>query len=284
MRILIVGGSSMVGKRLRERLSPKHRIVTAGRNKDEDFPFDLAAEGRLPTIPEPLDALVHCAASYGEEKADDWARNEKINGAGAFRVAELAASAGCKHLVYLSSLFAMEHPQNGYFGSYALSKKHGQENLAWSCARAKIGYSALQFAQIYDERGEARKHQRLFYSMIDKAARGEDITIHGKADPRRNFLFVEDAVTTIERVLEKRPFGIFPCLHAESPRLSEIAKTAFEVFGKGGRVLFDATKADPPSVYLPEDSRIYGTIGFSPATTLRSGIERIRDAKMRESA
>jgi nucleoside-diphosphate-sugar epimerase len=282
MRVLLVGSTSMIGGRLRERLAPGDDVVAAGRGGHDELPFDLAATDAPPDPRGPFDVLIHCAASFGDDRPEERVRNELVNAVGALRVGQLAVAAGCGHLIYLSSLFGYDHPENGYFGSYGLSKRHGQENLALACARAGIGFTALILTQVYDERGEARKHQGLFYYILDCAARGADFTLHGTSDPRRNFLFVEDVATIIERVMAGRVCGLFPCLHPDSPRLSEIAATAYEAFGRGGRVRFDPSRPDPPTVYLPDDLSLYETIGYRPATDLRAGITRIRDANYRD--
>lgn len=278
MKILLVGGTSMIGGHLRQRLAQGHVVVSAGRGGRAELPFDLAAIDAPPDPGGPFDVLIHCAASFGGDRPEERVRNELVNAVGAHRVGQLAVAAGCGHIIYLSSLFGYDHPDNGYFGSYGLSKRHGQENLALACTRAGIGFTSLILTQVYDEHGEARKHQRLFYHILDSAARGADFTLHGTSDPRRNLLFVEDVVTIIERVMAGRVCGLFPCLHPNSPRLSEIAATAFEVFGRGGRVRFDPARPDPPTVYLPDDLSLYEVIAYRPTTDLRAGITQIRDA------
>jgi nucleoside-diphosphate-sugar epimerase len=174
-------------------------------------------------------------------------------------------------------MFVHDHPQNGYFGSYGLSKRHGQENLDWACRQSGVGFAALEVAQVYDEFGEARKHQPMFYRMVDAASQGEDVTIFGQADPERNFLFVGDLVEIVRRVILHRVVGIHPVVHPNSSRLSEIAETAFQVFGKGGKVLFRKDKPDVPSIHVPARTDLYEQIGYAPQTGLAAGIAMIKE-------
>lgn len=281
MNILIIGGTSMVGKRLCARLrAGGHQVVTAGRSSREDYVLSLGCANdpgeNIAGIE--VDTLVHCAASFAGNRAGEMIENEIVNAVGALRVAQIAERTGCQHVVYLSTLFAYRHLQNGYFGSYALSKAHGQENLQWYCQNNGTAFTALLPTQLYDEQGEARRHQGLLYHVIDCVREGREVHFFGQNDPLRNFLFVEDLVTMIERVVEGRICGEFPCVFPQSLRLSEIARMTFAAFGKEPRVFFDPKKPDLPTVYVPNGSDAYQRIGYTPATSLPAGLALIRQA------
>lgn len=276
-RVLIIGSSSMIGQRLCARLGTAYVVTTAGRDSLADISFDLTADTK-PTDGQQFDVVVHCAASFGGGDAQGMIENELINSVGSLRVGAFAARTGCKHLVYLSSIFSYDKPENGYFGSYGLSKRHGQENLALLCREAGMQFTSLLPSQVYDEYGAARNHQPLFYRIVDCARSGGDVKLYGKNDALRNFLFVEDLAAILERVIVRQVHGVFPCVHPESHRLSEIARIAFGVFGKGGRVIFQPDKPDIPGVYIPEPGELYTLLGYSPETSLHAGMEKIRDA------
>jgi nucleoside-diphosphate-sugar epimerase len=275
-RVLIIGGSSMVGKRLRARLGSAYAVSTAGRDGLADVHFDLTADTQ-PDNGRQFDVVIHCAASFGGDDAKGLVANELTNSVGALRVGALAARVGCKHLVYLSSIFSYDHPDNGYFGSYGLSKRHGQENLELLCRTTGMRFTSLLPTQLYDEYGAARKHQPLFYRIMDCARAGSDVTLYGKRDVLRNLLFVGDLAVIVERIIAGQVSGIFPCVHPESQTLSDIARIAFDVFGKGGRVVFQPDKPDIPGVYVPEPGELYALLGYWPETSLRQGIEKMRD-------
>lgn len=277
-RILIVGHSSMIGQRLRARLGSGYAVTTAGRDGRADISFDLTADTE-PADGQQFDVIVHCAASFGGDDAQGMMENELINSVGALRVGAFAAHTGCKHLVYLSSIFSYDKPENDYFGSYGLSKRHGQENLALLCREAGMRFTSLLPSQVYDENGAARKHQPLFYRIVDCAKSGGDVTLYGKNDAMRNFLFVEDLAAILERVIVRQVSGVFPCVHPESHRLSEIARIAFDVFGKGGKVVFQPDKPDIPGVYIPDPDELYTLLDYQPETSIHAGMEKIRDAQ-----
>ena len=276
-RVLIIGGSSMVGQRLRARLGNGYAVSTAGRDSLDNVRLGLT-EDIQPANGQQFEVVIHCAASFGGNNAEGMVENELINSVGALRIGNFAVRAGCKHLIYLSSISSYDHPSNGYFGSYGLSKRHGQENLALQCREASMRFTSLLLAQLYDERGAARKHQPLFYRIVDCARSGADVTLYGKSDALRNFLFVDDLAAIVERVIAGEVSGVFPCIHPESHKLSDIARIAFDVFGKGGKVVFQTEKPDIPGVYIPELGELYVLLNYLPETSLRTGMEKIHAA------
>ena len=277
MNFLIVGDTSLAGRRLRARLSRKYPVQTAGRSAGADIAFDLAdVKGRIPEV-SPADVLIHCAASFRGNKLEDAIGNEVVNSIGALRVMQLAEAARCQHVIYISSLSIHAVPQNGYFGSYGLSKRHGQDNMEWACGRLNVRFTALVASQLYDEHGEARRHQAMLYHLIDCARLGRDIILFGSQDVERNLLFIDDLTMLVEACAEQRLTGVFTAAHPRNYRLSEIAELALKTFNQGGRITFDRTRPDVPSIYVPHDHTLYERLGLWPATDLKHGLALIRD-------
>jgi nucleoside-diphosphate-sugar epimerase len=277
MNILIVGHRSLVGKRLITNLGNKYKLVLAGRNPGSDIPFDLLDDADdLATVPK-CDALIHCAASFCPDTMEGAEINERTNSVGCFHVLKLAERAGCAHIIYLASIFSVQHPENEYYGSYGISKSHGEDNLNHCCNLAGIHFTSLRLSQIYDDAGEARKHQPLLYHIMDKAREGKGIIFHGKKDPVRNFLYVDDVVQIIERTLLTQTEGLHPVLFPVSYTLSAIARLAYSTFATEAIIQFLEDKPDIKTIHLPVVSDLYERLHYTPTTDLRAGMIRIRD-------
>ncbi|KPV59752.1 hypothetical protein QJ48_09170 [Paenibacillus sp. A3] len=280
MKIIIVGHTSMVGKRLEEALIKKHEIITCGRDERSDIYIDLS-ETHLDSLRdnrllENVDVIVHCAASFLGNTAEEAITNEIINSVGSLKIGLLAQKVKCKQVIYISSISAYDNVDNEYFGSYGLSKKHGQENLKLICNELGIRYTALLPSQIYDEKGLAQKHQKLFYHFINCAYHGNDINIFGENDAVRNYLYIGDLIEIVVKVVEDKIVGEYPCIYPQSYKLSEIAKFAFEVFGSGGLLKFLKDKPSIPDIFIPNDIELYKQIHYTPQTDMRTGMTLIK--------
>jgi nucleoside-diphosphate-sugar epimerase len=278
--VLVVGSRSFVGRRVAERLRPAHEVETAGRDEGATLRLELGGAARLPAPDERrYDALVHCAASFEPATPGGQLRNELVNAVGALEVGDLAARTGCRQVVLLSTVSVFDEHDGRLADSYALSKRHGQENLELACRAAGVALCTLCPGGIYDERGEGRRHQPLLYHIVDCARRGADFELHGKADPLRNFLHVDDLAALVEAALGLGLSGTFPVLHPESHRVGEVAELAFRVFGRGGRVVRAEDEPDLRTVRFPEGGEIYARTGRHPLIDLARGLALMRDAR-----
>jgi nucleoside-diphosphate-sugar epimerase len=276
--VLVIGSRSFVGRRVAERLRGAHTVETAGRDAGADLHLELGGSAALPAPREcAYDAIVHCAASFEPGTPAGMLRNELVNAVGAIEVGELATRTGCRRLVLLSTVSVFDENEGRPRDSYALSKRHGQENLELLCGAAGIALCTLCPGGIYDERGEGRRHQPLFYHIVDCARRGQDFELHGKADPLRNFLHVDDLASVVEAALGCGLTGTFPVLHPHFHRVQEIAALAFRVFGRGGRVVRAEDKPDLRGLRFPKGDDIFARIGRTPLIDLPRGLALMRD-------
>jgi NAD(P)-dependent dehydrogenase (short-subunit alcohol dehydrogenase family) len=75
MKILIIGGNGTIGKKVSERLSVKHEVLTAGRNSG-DVTVDFSKASSLKTMFESLGMLDAIVAIAGDAK---WDKFDKLS-------------------------------------------------------------------------------------------------------------------------------------------------------------------------------------------------------------
>lgn len=264
----------MLGQRIVKRLGASGPIVSVGRRAGSDIVIDLRDSQASSPLTK-AEVMIHCAASFGGNRIEELIENELVNAVGCLRIAQLAAAMRCRHLIYVSTISALAENVRG--SSYGLSKRHGQENLELACRELGMDLTSLSATQLYDDLGEARKHQPMLYRIIDYARAGRAFQFFGDKDPLRNFLFVEDLVSVIERVMDCRAAGSYTVVHPISYRFSQIVAMAFEVFGRSPEIVSCPDKPGIPSVWYPADTALYDLINYRPETDLRTGLAMIRD-------
>lgn len=273
-KVLIVGSNSTVGLAAGRFLEKTHQVFYAGRAQG-DYLLDLSS--LQPAFPEntTFDIVINSAANFGED-GDGLQLTEMVNAVGSLNVCRLAKKVGAKHVVIISSLSASYDFGDPYFGFYALSKRHGDELARLYCMQHNIPLTVLRPSQLYDADSRCRSHQRLFYSVIDKAQCGQDVDFYGDNDAVRNFIFLEDFSEIVAKVIQEGVAGIYNCLSPTSVTLSEIARTCYQVFNQNGSIRF--LKDKPRIETLPESTGndLYKKIGFFPPTSLAAGIEKIK--------
>ena len=278
MRILIIGGSSTIGRALVVKLRPQAVVMTAGR-RESDFLFDLTQWEYEPAIDGVFDVVIHVAADFGGGANDDFVRAELVNAVGTLSACRLAQCVQAKHFILLSTISATYRPGEPHYGIYALSKRHGEEVAGFFCAEHGMALTILRPSQVYDAEGCCRRHQALLYTMADRAQAGQDFHIYGSHDVRRNYLYLEDLVEVCRRVVQGRHTGVFTCAHPQSVRLSEAADAAFAAFGRGGKVQFMKDKPDLADLPFVNDDTLYREINYWPVVDIGEGLRRIKQRR-----
>ena len=274
---LIIGSSSMLGRRLTGYLGALgFRVYSCGRDNDCDIRFDLA-DTRPPEIPEGLkvEVVFHCAASFSDDSIQGCIENEKVNALSAYLGAGIAASVGCKQLVYAGSIFSSVKPGSVPATSYGASKLRGEDILEWSLARHGIAFTSLRFPQLYDEHGECCRHQPWFGRIVAYAYAGKQLRMPG-GSAMRNFIHVRDAVRLMYAALEAGTTGRLDITHPVSMTSEEIAQLAYEVFDNGGRYDVAPEKQPFKAIYIPCSKASFEQLQCWPKISMLEGLEMIK--------
>ena len=274
MKILIVGATSMLGRALKPVLAELGEVVTAGR-KNCDITLDLADSVEKIFIPRNMDAVVHTAANFGGKSISDILAAENINVLGTLKLCHAAVEAGVKHFILISSIFSCLKEGAGQYNIYALSKKHAEEAARFYCALHSLPLTILRPSQIYGSNNDFRTHQPFFYTIINKAEQGEDVTLYGSNDARRNYIHIDDLAKIIASVIKGRVEGTYACLYPQDISYSQIAQAAFHAFNSKASVHFLKDKADIPDNVFEQDDTLYLKIGFYPQISIEDGMRQI---------
>lgn len=277
-RIFIIGANSAFAKEVIPVLAKDNTVITAGK-KDCDVYCDIT---ETITIPEKIDVIINFAANFGGKSDEEIINAQKTNSFGILNVCIAAKKAGVKHIINISSIFALLDEKSPYYSIYAITKKHADELAQHYCRINKIPLTIIRPSQIYGDSNSFSKHQPFFYLIIDKAQNGEDILIYGKNDALRNYIHHADLSETISRIVAKRLEGIYSCMYPSDVTYSQIAHTAQKIFNKGGKVIFLKDKPDIPNNIFTKDMSIYEKIDYHPQISIETGLKRIK--KYREEA
>jgi len=274
MKSLVIGNTSVIGKAVALALSRLGEVKLAGR-READIPFDLSSHEPCACY-ERFDIVVLAAADFGGRQPDDLVRAELVNSVGTLRACRLAEQCGARHFILLSSRSACDRPTDPYFSIYSLSKRHAEEAASLYCQERGMALTILRISQVYDGGEQCRPHQPLLYAIADKAQAGQTVELYGSNDARRNYLHLSDLAEVCARLAGRSVTGLYNCGHPQTPRLSEIARAAFEAFGKPLDVRFLAEKNDIPDLPPFDCGDLYEQTGFTPRIDIRRGFELMK--------
>lgn len=270
--IFMIGATSRFAQEILPLLREKHTIVTAGR-KDCDVYCDVTKSF---TIPADIDVVINFAAVFGGKNDSEILQAVEVNVEGALNVCMAAKAASIKHVISISSIFALLDEMAPQYSIYSITKRQADELMDFYCGLNEIDLTVLRPSRLYGDSDKLRDNQPFFYDLIDKAQRGEDITLYGSHDARRNYMHVVDLAAILNKVMEQHITGIYSCAHPQDVTYSEVAEHAQTIFGAGGTTGFLDDKPDTSDDMLVRDTSLYEAIGYMPAISVDAGIERIK--------
>lgn len=274
----IIGARSMLGSQLIERLHAQDiATITIGRSAVDDIHFDLRGEPAKIQNGLHADVIFHCAASFAGDDDDGVGENFSANAASALPIAGLVQELGAKTLIYAGSIFSDQTLGAGNFTSYGLTKAIAEQVMSWALEKQGKLFCSLRFAQFYDTAGRCCAHQPWFGRIIAYASQGLDMRLP-RSDGVRNFLHVRDAADLMIQAATRGMTGIVNAVHPLSLTVDEIATIAYEVFGKGGKIVRAPEKPPFRPIHFPEGSEAFAQLTSGPAIGMHQGIRMIRDA------
>lgn len=271
----VVGVNGMLGREVAAQLRAAGTdVLSVGRRTQDDIRLDL--DERAPSFNSALpavDAVFHCASSFGGDDFAGCRQNLQVNEQGALHLVAFAQALRCFTVVYAGSISS--YADSAPITSYGLSKAHAEAWLSWGMARAGGRACSLRLAQLYDAEGACCAHQPWFGRIVAYVSRGLELRLPPPSSPR-NFVHVVDAARLMIRAAQQQLEGVWPLCHDEHLQYEEIARMANEVFGAGASIIIDPRKSPFRPTGFPDGAPLFERLADRPRITMREGLSLIR--------
>ena len=293
-RIMIVGSTGFVGKRLTERLLEEgHSPVLVG--KEEAFSgsgsgsyyqIDITQRGSVAKLNDcisDIDTVIYLAASlpYSTKIKDDLASAVKVNIDGANNFIELMEKAGprVKKVCYASTadvygqaerLPIEEKDAVSPVSNYAVTKRAGEILFSDYCSRHSLSLATLRFSQIY---GPGDNSPKLIPSTIRTILKGKMPEIYGDGSDLRDMLFIDDAAAAVKHWLAGEKSGIYNVATGRSSSVLEIVQEILRQFNiKQPPALCPRRRKKADFVFNTD--RLNKDFGFEASFNLERGLRK----------
>lgn len=286
MKGIVTGAAGFLGSHVADMLAergwdittvdladdPRHRTVRA----------DLMEPDQLAAAFAGADYVCHLAAVGDVYLAGEkpWLAAQ-INVTGTANVCEAALKAGVPKVIYASTWEVYGAPQYQPIDErhpcapdhpYNITKLAGERlALAYGHLRKGLSVSALRLGTAY---GTRMRPNSVFSLFIDKALRGEPITIQGTGQQGRQFTYARDVGQAFALAVERATNGaVFNVVADEFVTIKQLADlVAAEI---PTRVVYtEARQADVPTANVSSEL-IKRELGWQPAVAFSAGLAEI---------
>jgi len=269
-KIIVTGGSGLIGKRLLADLSPSAEVVSIGRRDPSVagvawISHDLS-KSTLPDLPRAIDTVVYLAQSEHFREFPEQARDIfEVNVANVQRMLDWARISGVKRFLLASSGGVYGHGDSAFREDdaigpkgplgYYLASKRCSELLAGSYADC-FTVVILRFFFVF---GPGQKRSMLIPRLIDSVRNGRTVILQGEDGIRLNPIFVEDASMAICRALELTSSHTINVAGPEVLSMREIGNLIGQVVGR--EPVFDIDQNAVPRHLSGEISKMRDILG-----------------------
>jgi UDP-glucose 4-epimerase len=240
-----------------------------------DYIFHLAA---LVSVPESMEKPGECV---------------DINVHGLLHVLEEAAVAGVRKLVFASSSAVygdnpvvpkLETMVPEPKSPYAITKLDGEHYLGLYQREGRLETAALRFFNVFGPRQDPKgAYAAAVPIFIEKAVRGEPITIHGDGGQTRDFIYVKDIAGALSFAAETPGVtGVFNAGYGGQITIGELAASIVRAAGSTSEILHAPERAGDVRHSRASSEKLRAA-GWVPQHTLEEGLATTLDFFRRKS-
>ena len=203
MKILILGSEGFVGNNLVDGLSKNHQIVCGdvleSSNHDNYHQINIKDLQSVNKITQNVDVVVDLVAHSLTSSLNGSIENAEINIIGLLNVLESCRTNNVKKIIFSSASSLIGEPESYHVSenhiptpktAYGITKLASEHYLRLYFELYGINYTVFRFFNIY---GPYQKNG-LIPTLYKKIVENKPITVFGKGDQVRDYVFIEDII------------------------------------------------------------------------------------------
>ncbi len=294
MKVVITGGAGFIGSHLAEALQGRAAITIldnfrTGHRRNLDGLDVQLVEGSildralLAEVMVGVDYVFHLAAMVSvPESVGAPIACEEMNGMGVLYVLEAAAAAGVKKVFFASSAAVYgDNPSVPKVESmlpeprspYAITKQLGEYYCRFYHDEGRVPTVALRFFNVFGPRQDPRgPYAAAVPIFIEKAVKGEPLTIYGDGEQTRDFIYVKDIAAAILHVtLSPELTGVYNAGYGGTITVTELAQRVLRQAGSASAISYLPVRAGDVKHSRAAVDLLLAT-GFQPVSSMDEGL------------
>jgi UDP-glucose 4-epimerase len=235
---------------------------------------------------EEADAVVHLAALIDvEESVNNPMETHRVNVDGTLNVLNEAVRSGVKKFLFASStaVYGEGNPlplKEDYplkpISPYAASKAAAEHYCEAFHQCYGLPTVILRFFNVYGFRREYDSYSGVITVFVNNALEDKPLVIFGDGEQTRDFVHVEDAVSSTILALEgANSVGeILNVCTGEPTSVNDLARTVKEVVGRNLQIIHGEPRRGDILSNYGDPKKAEAILGFKAKTSLREGLKR----------
>ncbi|WP_081470622.1 NAD-dependent epimerase/dehydratase family protein [Nitrosarchaeum koreense] len=287
MKILIMGSEGFVGKNLVKGLSEKHDIYTSDQLDSTDQNYskcDITNYDSVEKIVRDVDAVIHLTAHSLVSSLDGSITNARVNIMGLLNLLESCRKNSVPKVIFTSASSLVGEPKSFHVNedhtpkpktAYGITKLTSEHYLRLYHELYGIDYTVFRFFNIY---GPFQKNG-LIPSIFNKIQNNDSITIFGKGDQVRDYVYIEDILPFFEQAASSEigKNKVFNMGTGKGSTILEIVKNMSEILKIEPKIEYQPVRPGEIGNFVADTTLLHETFGKIPSTDVKIGLSKTID-------
>ena len=284
MKILILGSEGFVGKNLTKKLSVTHEVITADMipgGLQNYTQLDITKYDDVIKTVKDVDAVINLVAHSLTSSLDDTISNATVNILGNLNILEACRKNSIRKMIFTSASSLIGETTDKIVSethnvkpktAYGISKMADEHYLRLYNELYGLNYIIFRFFNIY---GPYQKNG-LIPNLYRRIKQNEPLTVFGKGDQIRDFVYVEDVIPFFDKVISTDDGNnkLFHLGTGKSVSIIEVIKTLSKIMNIDPKIEYKEQRAGEIGNFVSDTSLIESTFGTKPSTTIEEGLKK----------
>ncbi len=284
MKFLIMGSEGFVGQNLVNGLSKNHDVFRSDQIDSNDknyFKCDITNFDSVEKIVKDVDTVIHLTAHSLVSSLDGSITNAQVNIMGLLNLLEACRKNSIPKVIFTSASSLIGEPSSFQVNekhvpkpktAYGITKLTSEHYLRLYNELYNLDYTVFRFFNIY---GPFQKNG-LIPSIYKKIQNNEPITIFGKGDQIRDYVYIEDIIPFFEKSAISN-IGNSTILNMGTgigTSILDIVKTMSQILKIEPKIEFQDPRPGEIGNFVSDTTLLKQTFDLIPNTLVEAGLRK----------
>lgn len=285
MKILILGSEGFVGHNLVEGLSKNHEILCADMiesSKHSNYTqFDVTDNSSVLDTVKDVDVVIDLVAHSLVSSIEGPSKNAEVNILGLLNILEACVKNKIKKIIFTSASSLVGEPKSERVSeshiatpktAYGISKLASEHYLRLYKELYNLDYVIFRFFNIY---GPYQKNG-LIPSLFLRIVKNQPLTVFGKGDQIRDYVFIRDIVEFFEKAATSNigDNKIFNMGTGKGTSILDVINIISKTMELEPEIEFKEPRPGEIGNFVSDPTFLESTFGNIPSTTIHKGIKQ----------
>ena len=285
MRILILGSEGFVGHNLVQSLKNSYQVSTAdqleqGHEKNYSK-LNITDYENVEKIVKNVDVVINLVAHTLVSSLSDFTQNAQVNIIGLLNVLEACRKNNIAKVIFTSASSIVGEPLSFKVSekhsvipktAYGITKMTSEHYLRLYNEMYGMDYVIFRFFNIY---GPYQKNG-LIPSLYSRIVAGQPVTIFGKGDQIRDYVYIEDIIPFFEKAISTNMANnlILNMGTGNGSTIMEVLNHLSKIINTEPKIDFKPARPGEIGNFVADITLLNSIFGMTPKTSLEDGLKK----------